>query len=70
MNYERDESKERRRSRLSPAGRELLAHLEHAAEALEPPSEETLRCAGFLPSSDRGDIAAIFGVVAQEMAER
>lgn len=70
MDHERDELRDRRRSRLSPAGREFLAELERAADALEPPSEETMARADALPPSDREEIASIFGAMAQEAAER
>ena len=68
MGHERDDPR-RRRSRLSPAGQELLVELERAAEAFEPPPEETLFRVGSLPSSEREEVAAIFGTMAREFAE-
>lgn len=70
VEHERDELRAQHHSRLSSAGRELLAGLKRVADSLEPPSEETLARAATLPPSDREEIAAIFGAMAQEFAKR
>ncbi len=69
MDHDRDDLEKWRRSKLSPEGRELLAELERAADALVPPLEETLARAATLSPSDREEITAIFGAMAQEFAE-
>ena len=66
LNPERDESIERRRTRLSPEGRELLEELERASEA----SEEARARIEALPPSERKEIVAIFGAMALDVAER
>lgn len=68
--HERNEIRERRRSRLSPAGAEVLDELERLEEALEPPSEKMLARIARLPSSDRAEIAAIFGGMSEKLAKR
>ena len=70
MNRERDEPRERRQARLSPAGGKILDELERSSEALEPPYQEKLARVGALPPSQRKEIAAIFGGTAQEIAKR
>ena len=70
MDHERDESRERRRARLSQAGREILDKLERSSEASEAPSQEVLSRLEVLPPSERKEIVAMFGAMAMDMAER
>ncbi len=70
MDHERDELGERRRRRLSPAGKDLLAELERLEATLEPPSEEMLGRIATLAPEERAEIAAFFGGKAQEIAAR
>lgn len=70
MDHDRDELRKRRRSRLSPAGREMLDEMQRLEETLELPSDEMLGYIAALPPSDRAEISAIFGGMAQEYAKR
>ena len=57
-------------SKLSPAGAELLVRLERLERVLGPSSDEMLGRIAVLHPSDRTEISAIFGGMAQEFAER
>lgn len=69
-NHEGDEPIERRRSRISPAGREALDELERSSKASEPPSEGVRARVKALLPAEREEVIAIFGAMAMEMAER
>ena len=58
------------RSRLSPAGRELLDELERSSEAFEAPSEEVRARIEALHPSERKELVSVFGAMAMDMAER
>jgi hypothetical protein len=60
MDHERDELRERRAARLSPAGRALLAELERALDGPEEPDpDEMIRRIEALPPSDQAEFGAI-----------
>lgn len=71
MDHERDELLERRRSRLSLAGREILEDAELAMSQPYPPDPaELVERIRALPPEEGEEVAAIFGVMAQGFAER
>ena len=68
---ERDELRERRAARLSPAGRDLLREIERSLQGAEfPDPGPYIERIQALPPKDGEEIAAIVGAMAQEFAER
>jgi hypothetical protein len=67
MDHERDELRERRVARLSPAGRELLAEIEGVRGGPQRPDpEEFAERIGALPPNDRAEIGAILSGMGRE----
>ena len=71
MDHERDETRERRAARLSPAGRELLAEIERVLEGPNPPDPgpfiERIQA---LPPNDQAELASIVGGMGRDFGAR
>ena len=70
MSHEGDQPIERRRTRLSPVGRDVLDALERSSEAFGPPFEEARARLESLPPSERREVVALFGALAPDVADR
>ncbi len=71
MDHERDELRERRAARLSPAGRELLAEIEGVRGGSQRPDpEEVAERIGALPPNDRTEIGAILSGMEREASAK
>ncbi|MDP9481349.1 MAG: hypothetical protein M3R38_37740, partial [Actinomycetota bacterium] len=71
MDHERDELRERRAARLSPAGRELLAEIGRAyVDSQRPDPGEFVGRIQALPPSDRAEFGAFLASMEREAGAR